>query len=118
MDVKELQAKLAKFASERDWDQFHSPKNLSMALSVEVAELVELFQWLTPEEAELANLSPEQITAISEEIADVLIYTIRLCDKLQINVDDALARKMEKNAEKYPVPLARGNAVKYNKRDT
>lgn len=118
MDVKELQKQLARFASERDWDQFHTPKNLAMALSGEAGELLEIFQWLTAEESLLENLSPEQVAEASDEIADILIYAMRLCDKLKIDVDGALTQKIEKNAEKYPVSLAKGNATKYNKRET
>ena len=117
MDVKELQQRLARFASERDWDQFHTPKNLAMALAGEAGELLEIFQWLTPEESELGNISPEQLAEVSEEIADIVLYTLRLCDKLQIDVNAALIQKIEVNARKYPVALARGNAIKYNKRE-
>ena len=99
------------FVKEREWEQFHSPKNLAMALSVEASEIVEHFQWLTEEQS--YNLSPSEVTAVEEEIGDVLIYLIRLSDKLGINLIDAATTKLEINKQKYPVHLARGNAVKY-----
>ena len=112
MDIKEIQNNLAKFAEERDWDQFHSPKNLAMALTSEVGELNELFQWLTEEQSK--NVDNDEIR---QEIADIFIYILRLADKLNINIEDAVIEKMEINAKKYPIDLAKGNATKYNKRD-
>jgi len=112
MDIKEIQNKLAKFSAERDWDQFHSPKNLAMALTSEVGELNELFQWLTEEQSK--NVDNDEIR---QEIADIFIYILRLADKLNINIEDAVREKMEINAKKYPIDLAKGNATKYNKRD-
>jgi len=112
VDIKEIQDKLAKFAEERDWDQFHSPKNLAMALTSEVGELNELFQWLTEEQSK--NVDNDEIR---QEIADIFIYILRLADKLNINIEDAVIEKMEINAKKYPIDLAKGNATKYNKRD-
>lgn len=111
-DLENLKVKLKQFADERDWDQFHSPKNLAMALSVEVSELVECFQWLTQEESQ--NLSPEQLSAVIDEIADVQVYLLRLATKLDVNVLDAVEQKMIKNAAKYPADLVRGSAKKYN----
>jgi len=112
VDIKEIQDKLAKFSEERDWDQFHSPKNLAMALTSEVGELNELFQWLTEEQSK--NVDNDEIR---QEIADIFIYILRLADKLNINIEDAVREKMEINAKKYPIDLAKGNATKYNKRD-
>ena len=91
-DLEEIKAKVAEFASERDWDKFHSPKNLAMALSVEVAELVETFQWLT--EAESSSLSIAQLTAVTHEIADVQVYLVRLADKVGIDILHAVEEKM------------------------
>jgi dCTP diphosphatase len=88
-----------------------------MALAGEAGELLEIFQWLSPDESELGSLSPEQLAEVSEEIADIVLYTLRLCDKLQIDVNAALEQKIELNSRKYPVSLAKGNAIKYNKRD-
>jgi len=93
---------LRKFAEEREWERFHSPKNLSMALSVEVAELVEIFQWLTEDESRNAANDDALKNAISEEVADVLIYLVRLADKLEIDLNDAVSKKIIKNAQKYP----------------
>ena len=115
MDIKEIQDKLAKFAEERDWDQFHSPKNLVMALTSEVGELNELFQWLTEEQSSMKD-DIGKIEEIRKEIADIFIYLLRLADKLDINIDEAVREKIEINAKKYPIDLAKGNATKYNRR--
>ena len=110
-DLEELREKLRKFAAERDWDQFHSPKNLASALSVEAGELLEIFQWLTEEQSRA--LTPEMKAAVSDEIADVLLYLVRLGDKLGIDLADAARRKLAANAKKYPVDKARGSNKKY-----
>ena len=109
--MKELTHTLREFAEARDWDQFHSPKNLAMALSVEVAEIVEHFQWLTEEES--FNLPPDKIDKIKEEIGDVLIYLIRLSDKLGIDPLRAAKAKNDINEAKYPAKKAKGKATKY-----
>jgi len=117
MDVlKSLQAELAAFAAERDWEQFHSPKNLAMALSVEAGELLERFQWLTPEQSERAGLSCSALIGVEEEMADVLLYLLRLADRLDVDLAAVATEKLQKNAEKYPVDKAKGNAVKYSRR--
>jgi NTP pyrophosphatase (non-canonical NTP hydrolase) len=100
------------FAEARAWKAFHTPKNLVMALSVEAAELLEPFQWLTAEQSQ--NLSPQQHEAVRQEIADVLIYLTRLADLLDIDLLEAAADKLVINARKYPVDLAHGNARKYS----
>jgi NTP pyrophosphatase (non-canonical NTP hydrolase) len=110
-EIDELREKLRAFAAERDWDQFHSPKNLAMALSAEAGELVEVFQWLTEEQSRA--LSPEALAAASDEIADVLLYLIRLGDKLGVDPIAAARRKLLKNAERYPADKAHGNSRKY-----
>ena len=107
-----LRDRLRKFVAERDWDQFHSPKNLAMALSVEAAELVEHFQWLT--EAESQRLAPEKLAEVRDEIADVLVYLVRLADKLEVDLLAAAAAKIEKNALKYPADKVRGSMKKYS----
>jgi NTP pyrophosphatase (non-canonical NTP hydrolase) len=107
-----LRDRLRKFVAERDWDQFHSPKNLAMALSVEAAELMEHFQWLT--EAESHRLPPEKREQVRDEMADVLVYLVRLADKLDIDLLDAAAKKIEKNALKYPADKVRGSMKKYS----
>jgi len=107
----ELQRRLAEFASARDWDRFHSPKNLAMALSVEVAELVEEFQWLTEEQS--AALEPDRYERVRLETADVLIYLVRLADKLGIDLLRAADDKIAVNERKYPAERVRGDARKY-----
>ena len=109
--MKELTQKLREFAAERDWEQFHSPKNLSMALSAEVAEIVEIFQWLTEEES--YELPPDKLDKIKEEIGDVMIYLVRLSDKLGIDPLRAAKEKNKINEEKYPAKKAKGSAKKY-----
>lgn len=98
--LTELAIFLRQFADERDWKQFHSPKNLAMALSVEVAELTEHFQWLTQEES--LSLNEQQREEVSQEMADVLIYLVRMADRLNIDLLDAASRKVVLNAKKYP----------------
>ncbi len=109
-----LRADLRRFAEAREWQQFHTPKNLAMALSVEAAELVECFQWLTPEQS--AKLNAGDRRAVEEETADVLLYLLRLSDVLDIDLLQAAQRKMKLNARKYPVALSRGSARKYSQR--
>jgi dCTP diphosphatase len=109
--LEALRDALRQFAAERDWDQFHSPKNLAIALSVETAELLERFQWLP--ETESAALAPEQRSKVREEIADVLLYLIRLADKVNVDLLAAATDKIRLNAKKYPVALAKGSAKKY-----
>jgi NTP pyrophosphatase (non-canonical NTP hydrolase) len=106
-----LAEQLRVFACERDWDQFHSPKNLAMALSAEVGELLEHFQWLT--EAESASLSPRSLSKVQEEIGDVLIYLVRLSDKLGVDPLKAATAKLIVNERKYPSDQVRGKAKKY-----
>jgi NTP pyrophosphatase (non-canonical NTP hydrolase) len=110
--LDELAARLAEFARERDWDQFHAPKNLAMALAGEVGELLEHFQWLSEQQS--ANLAPEVRDAVALEMADVLLYLVRLADKLGIDLGAAALRKIELNARKYPVDQFRGSARKYD----
>lgn len=110
--LTKLTHKLREFAQERDWEQFHAPKNLAMALIVEAAELAEHFQWLTPEQSD--KLDTVQLEEVRQEIGDVLIYLTRIADRLGIDPVDAAHDKMAINAAKYPVELARGSAAKYN----
>ncbi len=112
-ELEDLKIRLRKFAEERDWDQFHSPKNFSMALIVECAELVEHFQWLTDEQSK--NLAKETREEVSLEMADVMIYLIRMADKLDIDLLQVVDRKIEMNALKYPIDKSKGVATKYNK---
>ena len=115
IDVSELSVALATFAAERDWDQYHSPKNLSMALVGEVGELSEIFQWLTEEESRSAGTNPNTATAVHEELADVTLYLVRLASVLGIDLDEACRQKLQKNAAKYPIAKAHGSNKKYNK---
>jgi len=110
---KQLHETLGKFAHERDWDQFHSPKNLAMALTVEAAELQECFQWLTEEQSK--TLDEQQLAAVAEEIADVQLYLIQLAGKLGIDIESACWAKVCKNADKYPADRVRGRAEKYTR---
>lgn len=110
-EFDKLRDQLRDFAAARDWDQFHSPKNLAMALAGEAGELLENFQWLTEEQSRRPG--PELLAAASEEIADVLLYLVRLSDKLGVDPVAAAHRKMLANAQKYPVDKARGTARKY-----
>ena len=111
--LDQLRDALRAFTAARDWERFHSPKNLAMALSVEAAELLEVFQWMT--EADSRNLEPAAKAAASEEIADVLLYLILLSDALGIDPVAAAERKMVANAQKYPVEKARGTSAKYTR---
>ena len=110
-NLDEIKEKLRQFAIARDWDQFHSPKNLSMALAGEVGELLELFQWLTEEQSN--NLSREQRGAVEEEIADVFLYLLRLADKLGVDLLKAANNKIIINEHKYPVDKVKGSPKKY-----
>ena len=110
--LRQLNHDVNQFIKERDWEQFHSPKNLSMALIVEAAELVEHFQWLQPEESD--ELTESKLTEVAEELADILIYTVRLADRLGIDLELASRDKLAKNHRKYPVNKARGSYMKYN----
>src|SRR3974390_1667674 len=112
--IANLRNALRHFAAAREWQQFHTPKNLAIALAVEAAELLEHFQWLTPDQS--ARLDARRRRAVADEIADVLLYLIRLADQLAIDPLAAARRKARKNARRYPVKRAKGNARKYNER--
>ena len=109
--IEQLKLRLRQFAVDRDWDQFHAPKNLAMALSGEVGELLEHFQWLS--EAESAQLSVETLALVADEMADVQLYLIRLADKLGIDLVDVAFKKIDKNAVKYPIDKSKGKSDKY-----
>lgn len=111
-DLQELKARIRAFVAERDWDRFHSPKNLAMALSVEASELVELFQWLTEEES--AAPDAERRRRVAEELADVLWFLVRLSDRLDIDLLEAAESKLAANAAKYPADRVRGDSRKYD----
>lgn len=109
--LDQLKIKLRQFATERDWDQFHSPKNLSMALIAEAAELVEHFQWLTEEQSR--DVPQPKLDEIALELADIQIYLIRLADKLNVDLMGAVGKKLDLNAQKYPADKVRGSSKKY-----
>jgi NTP pyrophosphatase (non-canonical NTP hydrolase) len=110
-NLDDLQRKIRKFADDRNWNQYHTPKNLSMALIAECAELVEHFQWLTEEES--SNIPTESLEEISHELADVFVYLLRLSDKLGINLIEAAHSKMALNEMKYPAEKVHGSSKKY-----
>ena len=110
--ISALQENLRKFARERDWEQFHSPKNLAMALTVEAGELQEIFQWLSEQQS--SDLDVQQRQRVQEEMADVLLYLCRLADVMNIDLHEAALAKLKRNAEKYPIGQVRGRANKYN----
>lgn len=109
--LHDLKLRLREFAAERDWDQFHSPKNLSMALIAEAAELIEHFQWLT--EAQSMQLPPDKLDEVKHELADILLYLVRVADKLDIDLIEAAHNKIKLNEQKYPAKQVRGSAKKY-----
>lgn len=109
--MDELVRQIARFSAERDWGQFHSPKNLAMALSVEVAEIVEIFQWMT--EAQSRGLDGQKLAALEQEIGDVMIYLVELAGRFGLDPITAAKRKLEINAQKYPAETVRGKAKKY-----
>ncbi len=113
LDSALVQEKIRLFAQEREWEQFHTPKNLVMALTVEAAELMEHFQWLTMEQARDVMQS-SKAEAITHEVADVAVYLLRLCDVLKIDLNQAIEQKMKLNALKYPVEKSKGHARKYD----
>ncbi len=112
-ELDNLKLRLREFAKERDWDQFHSPKNFSMAMIVECAELVEHFQWLTDDQSK--ELPADTLKEVRLEMADIFLYLIRLADKLDVNLIDAANDKIKLNALKYPIEKSKGLATKYNK---
>jgi dCTP diphosphatase len=114
MEMDVLQARIRQFADDRDWGTFHTPKNLVMAIAAEAGELIEHFQWLTPEES--FALPKDQQGEVGAELADILIYLLRLSDVAGIDLSHAVEAKLSANAEKYPVGLSRGNATKYSRR--
>jgi len=112
-DIEQLLARIRRFADERDWNQFHSPKNISMALSVEASELLEHFQWMSQTDSK--NVSPQKKAEVADEAADVFLYLLRLCDEMSIDLVQAANEKIDKNALKYPVEKSKGRSTKYDK---
>ena len=110
--MKRLSERIRKFCGDRDWQQFHTPKNLAAAISIEASELLEHFLWLTPEQS--SNLDEKTKEMVADEIGDVLIYLTNLSQQLGIDPVDATHQKLEKAAKKYPIEKAKGKALKYN----
>ena len=113
MNIEKIEQRIQKFSDDRNWESFHNPKNLVMALTGEVGELNEIFQWLNYEESQ--NLPDDVLEHTKEEVADVAIYLIRICMQLNINLEDAILSKMTKNEIKYPVETSQGGKKKYSK---
>ena len=107
-NIAELRERVSKFVDERDWQQFHSPKNLAMALAIEAAELMEHFQWITTDASRAVDAQPEKLAAIGEELADVFCYVLAIANELNIDLSTAFRDKMSKNEIKYPMPEYRG----------
>lgn len=114
IDLNRLNQDIEQFVKDRDWDKFHSVKNLSMALSVECSELVEIFQWLSEEESNQIKQNPKVLSKVEDEVADVFVYLLGILNKTDIDLESAVRNKMKKNAEKYPIELSRGNSKKYD----
>ena len=113
LDIEKITNELTKFTVDREWDQFHSVKNLSMALSVEASELLEISQWLTEEQSNQIKNDASLKSKMEDEVADVFVYLLRIANKTGIDLESAVLNKLKKNAEKYPVDLSKGNSKKY-----
>lgn len=113
IDLERVLEKITEFSTQRDWDQFHSIKNLTMALSVESSELVEIYQWISEEESN-DKTNTKLITKTQDEVADIFIYLLKIADKLDINLEHAVYAKLEQNALKYPLEKSKGNSKKYD----
>lgn len=114
IDLEKLNTEIETFINERDWDKFHSVKNLSMALNVECAELLEIFQWMPEEESNQIQNNSKTFTQVEDELADIFYFLTRLVNKTGIDLEGAVLRKLQKNREKYPVEKSKGNSKKYN----
>jgi len=115
--MDEIKLKLREFANKRNWNQFHNPKNLAMALGGEVGELLDIFQWLKEEESDLDGISDKNLTKTKEELSDIFLYLIRIADKLDIDLVEEANNKIEINHQKYPIESSKDNAIKYNRRN-
>lgn len=108
--VAQLRRQVQEFVDQREWHPFHTPKNLAMSLAIEAAELMEHFQWLTPEESRAVGQDPARLAQVADELADVLCYALALCNELHLDLSSAIMGKLAKNAQKYPVEQYRGRA--------
>ncbi|MGB7402322.1 MAG: nucleotide pyrophosphohydrolase [Arcobacter sp.] len=115
MDMDKIKEVILKFSNERDWDKFHNPKNLAMALSVETSELVEIFQWLNEDQS--LNLDKSKKEHLEEEIADIAVYLLRICYSHNIDLEKAIISKMKKNEIKYPLYNKKGEKIDYGKKN-
>lgn len=113
-DYAKIEKRILDFVNLRKWEQFHSPKNLSMALNVEASELLEIFQWMTEEESRKVNENPEKMKCIEQELADIAYYVMLLSSKLNVNLEQAMLDKMQINESKYPADKAHGSSKKYD----
>jgi len=113
MDIEDLQKKVIEFRDARDWAQYHNPKDLAISLSLEVAELLEIFQWKDAEEVEVIKSDPESRRRVKEELGDILIYALNLCHAFGFDPSEVILEKLEINEKKYPVEKAKGSAKKY-----
>jgi len=114
VDIPKIHEAYSKFVNERDWDQFHSIKNLSMALSVESSELVEIFQWMTEDDSNKVAINPTLKTKVEEELSDIFVYLLRIAHKSEVDLEKVIFEKILKNSEKYPVDKVKGSSKKYN----
>lgn len=114
IDLGKLNSEIEKIVQDRDWDQFHSVKNLSMALNVESSELMEIFQWVSEADSNNVKNDPQKLSKLEDEVADIFYYLLRIIHKADIDLEKAVLNKLKKNIEKYPVEKARGNSKKYN----
>ena len=117
MNTEKIQQLINNFVSERDWDKYHTPKNVAIALSVEVSELLEIFQWMTDQEISKIDKTSHKFNKIKDEFADSMVYLLRFADLLDIDIEQAVLDKLSKNIAKYPAEISKGNFVKYNERD-
>lgn len=114
INAEKLLSEINTFIKERDWEQFHSVKNLTMALSVESSELMEIFQWMSEADSNVVKNDQQKMVKIQDELADIFVYLLRIADRTGVDLENAVYHKMKKNIEKYPVEKARGNSKKYN----
>ncbi|MHA1974772.1 MAG: nucleotide pyrophosphohydrolase [Candidatus Hodarchaeales archaeon] len=112
--LKELQGIVADFIAARDWTKYHTPKNLAMSISIESAELMEIFQWFTNEEAQKIASNEEVLVKMKDELADIVIYCLSLCDRTNINLEEAIREKMKRNEKRFPIEIVSGRLGSYN----
>ena len=114
IDMEKLNSEIEKIVNEREWDQFHSIKNLTMALNVEACELLEIFQWMSEKDSNLVGENPKLREKLEDEVADIFVYLLRIISKTNIDLEQVVLNKLKKNVKKYPVEFAKGNSKKYD----